>query len=141
MVDNTLIWDKSPDENFHSVCKMLKTYGEAGLVFNSDKFQFCQDVVQFAGLEVTERGVRPARNFLNALLHLSTPNNISDVRASFGMINQVSYAFSMSSVMEPFCHLLKPVNAFIWSPLLQKCFANAKRMSFQQSKKGYSISK
>ena len=50
LVDDTLIWDKSPEENFYSVCKMLKTYGEAGLVFNSDKFQFCQDVFRFAGL-------------------------------------------------------------------------------------------
>ena len=77
---------------------MLKTYGEAGLVFNSDKFQFCQDVVRFAGLEVTEKGVRPAKDFLDAILHLPPPNNISDVRAFFGMVNQVSYAFSMSSI-------------------------------------------
>ena len=56
-VDDTLIWDKYVEENFFSVCKMLKTYGEAGLVFNSDKFQFGQDVVRFAGLEVTKKGV------------------------------------------------------------------------------------
>ena len=112
------------EENFYSVCKMHKTYGEAGLVFNSDKFQFCRDVVCFTGLEVTEKGVRPAKDFPDAILHLPTPNNISDVLAFFGMVNQVSYAFSMSSVMEPFRHLLKPENAFVWSPLLQECFEN-----------------
>ena len=43
------------------------------------------------------------------------------------MVNQVSYAFSMSSIMEPFRHLLKPGNAFVWSPLLQECFDEAKK--------------
>ena len=115
---------------------MLKTYGEAGLVFNSDKFQFCQNVVRFAGLDVTERGVQPARDFLDAILQLPTPNNISDVRAFFRMMNQVSYAFSMLSVMEPFRHLLKPGNAFIWSPLLQERFKNAKRNVTSAVKEG-----
>ena len=82
--------------NIHSMSrKRSTTTSEAGLVFNSDKFQFCQDVVRFAGLEVTEKGVRPAKDFLDAILHLSTLNNISDVRAFFGMVNQVSYAFSI----------------------------------------------
>ena len=49
---------------------MLKTYVEAGLVFNSDKFHFCQDVVRFVGFEVTENGVRPAKDFLDAILNL-----------------------------------------------------------------------
>ena len=96
-------------------------------MFNSDKFQFCQDVLRFAGLEVTEKGVRPAKDFLDAILHLPPPNNISDVRAFFGMVNQVSYAFSMSSIMEPFRHLLKPGNAFVWSPLLRECFEETKK--------------
>ena len=110
-------------------------------MFNSDKFQFCQDVLRFAGLEVTEKGVRPAKDFLDAILHLPTPNNIPDVRAFFGMVDKVSYAFSMLSVMEPFRNLLKPGNAFVWSPLLQECFEEAKKNIISAVKEGYSILK
>ena len=37
---------------------------EAGLIFDSDKFQFGQDSVDFAGLEITSDGVRQSRKFL-----------------------------------------------------------------------------
>ena len=32
------------------VCRLLEIYGKAGLVMNSDKFQFRLDVVEFAGM-------------------------------------------------------------------------------------------
>ena len=97
---------------------------------------FVRFLVRFAGLEVTEKGVRPAKDFLDAILHLPPPKNISDVRAFFGMVNQVSYAFSMSSVMEPFRHLLKPGNAFVWYSLLQECFEDAKKNMISAVKEG-----
>ena len=41
------------------------------------------------------------------------------------MINQVCYAFSMSMIMEPFRHLLRPSTQFLWSPELQQSFEAA----------------
>ena len=52
------------------------------------------------------------------------------------MVNRVSYAFSMSSVMEPFRYLLKPGNAFVGSPLLRECFEDAKRNIISAVKEG-----
>ena len=60
IVDDTLIHSDNIEENFHDVCQLLNT----GLVFNPDKFQFGQETVKFAGLEVTKDGVRPCRKFL-----------------------------------------------------------------------------
>ena len=127
LVDDSLLYDPETETNFYAVCKFLQTYGEAGLVFNSEKFQFAQDVVQFGGLEVTNEGVRPTKSFLDAILNLPSPTCISDVRSFFGLVNQVSYAFSSSTVMEPFRHLLKPGNTFAWSPVLQDLFMLAKQ--------------
>ena len=96
-------------------------------MLNSEKFQFAQDVVQFGGLEVTTDGVRPAKEFLDTIMNLPTPTCITDIRSFFGMVNQLNYAFSSSAVMEPFRHLLKPGNAFAWSPKLQDLFMLAKQ--------------
>ena len=60
IVDDTLIHSDNIEENFHNVCQLLNT----GLVFNPDKFQFGQETVKFAVLEVTKDGVRPCRKFL-----------------------------------------------------------------------------
>ena len=49
IVDDTLLWSDDTRQNFIDVC-MLSTCHTAGLIFNSDKFQFGQETVEFAGL-------------------------------------------------------------------------------------------
>ena len=52
LVDDNMVWDATVEENFVSVCKLLDIYGKAGLVMNSDKFQFGKETVNFAGMEL-----------------------------------------------------------------------------------------
>ena len=53
IVDDTLLWSDDTRQNFMDVCEMLSTCHDAGLIFNSDKFQFGHETVEFAGLGVT----------------------------------------------------------------------------------------
>ena len=57
LVDDSILWDKTLEDNFVSVCRYLEIYGKAGLVVNGDKFQFGQDTVLFAGMQMTSTGV------------------------------------------------------------------------------------
>ena len=82
-------WDNTAEENFVSVCNFLEIYGKAFLVINGDKFQFCQDTVDFAGMEVTSKGVRLSRKFLDTIAELPSPTNTKEVRAFHGLVNQV----------------------------------------------------
>ena len=119
IVDDTLLWSDSVEQNFYDVSTLLITGHNAGLIFNSDKFQFGQDSVDFAGLEVNRDGVRPARKFLESIKSFPRPETLSEARSFFGMINQVSHSFSMSAIMEPLRHLLKPetwTGGFHWTP-------------------------
>ena len=136
IVDDTVLWSDDLATNFTDVCKMLEVCHTAGLIFNSDKFQFGQDVVEFAGLEITNDGVRPCKKFLDAIRAFPTPTNITEVRSFFGMVNQVNYAFSMSETMEPFRHLLRPSKPFQWSPSLQGLFEKAKETIVQAVENG-----
>ena len=56
---------------------------------------------------------------------------MSEARSFFGLVNQVSYTFSMSSVMEPLRLLLKPdtwtPSNFSWTPELEESFKLAKQ--------------
>merc|ERR1711884_877253 len=59
IVDDSLVWSDDVEQNFKDVCHLLKTGHDAGLIFNADKFQFGQEEVYFAGLEVTMEGSGP----------------------------------------------------------------------------------
>ena len=48
IVDDTCLWSDDTEKNFYDVINLLETGHNAGLIFNSDKFQFAQDVVDFA---------------------------------------------------------------------------------------------
>ena len=64
--------------------------------------------------------MRPSEKFLVAIRDFPVPRNIADIRSWFGLVNQVSYAFSMTERMIPFRRLLKPGAAFNWDETMDK---------------------
>ena len=58
LVDDNLIWDKTLEDSYRTGYRLLEIYGKAGLFMNSDKFQFGQDVVEFAGMQVPKISLR-----------------------------------------------------------------------------------
>ena len=74
-------------------------------------------------------GVRPSRKFLEGIKAFPRPDTLSEARSYFGMINQVSYGFAKSGIMEPFRHMLKPDTwavGFSWTSELEQGFRLAK---------------
>ena len=67
-----------------------------------------QEKVHFAGLEVIMDGIKPSAKFLDGIRIFPRPESLTDACSFFGMINQVSYPFAMSIVMEPFRLFFKP---------------------------------
>jgi hypothetical protein len=99
---------------------------ESPLNFNPSKFAFGQDTVEFAGFEITPDSVRPCQKYIHAILDFPTPKDITDIRSWFGLVNQVSYTFSMAERMLPFRELLKPGTQFHWDEQLQTIFDESK---------------
>ena len=111
-IDDTLLWAPSIKDSFSSAVEWLDISGRNGITLNPDKFVFAQDSVDFAGFEITNNSVRPCQKYLSAIRDFPPPKNITDIRSWFGVINQVSYAFSMADRMLPFRKLLKPGTPF-----------------------------
>ena len=57
-VDDSLLHDEDIETHWWRTIDFLELCGRAGIVLNPEKFQFCQETVEFAGLEVTMEGVR-----------------------------------------------------------------------------------
>ena len=105
---------------YHSgqAAQWLDICGRNGITLNPEKFIFAQDVVEFAGFEITNDTVCPCRRYLRAITEFPTPKNITDVRSWFGLFNQVAYAFSMAERMLPFGDLFKPATPFHWNNIV-----------------------
>ena len=68
-----------------------------------------------------------------------TPRNITDVRSWFGLLNQVSYAFSTAERMLPFRDLLKPAVPFRWDDNLDRLFEESKAVITTEIANGVKI--
>ena len=76
------------------------------MVFSLEKFQFANRTVEFAGFQITMKGIQPTDKYITAIKNFPTPTNISTVRSWFGLINQVAYSF-MKTENEKIVELIK----------------------------------
>lgn len=136
-IDDSLLWDDSIESSFWHTVEYISHCADKGIVFNPDKFHFAEREVEFAGFLVTDNGVKPTKRMTEAILHFPTPTNITGVRSWFGLVNQVSYAFSQAEVMAPFRELLKTKNRkFYWDETLERIFQESKKVIVGKIEKG-----
>ena len=138
-VDDALLWSDSIEESFFQACNWLHICGTHGITLNPDKFTFAKEEVEFAGFTITNDSVRPSKKYVKAIADFPTPKNLTDVRSWFGLINQVSYLFSMTDVMLPFRNLLKPSNKFHWDDDLEEAFQKSKSTIIDEINHGVTI--
>ena len=128
IVDDSLLWDQDIETSFWHTFDYIKLGGDNGIVFNKDKFQFAQEVAEFAGFELTQNGYRPLKKIIAAIKDFPTPKSTTDVRSWFGLVNQLAYTFAQAPIMQPFRGLLS-AKSFYWDPTLDQLFQKSKERS------------
>ena len=95
--------------------------------------------MEFAGFEITLQEIKPCGRYLDAIRQFPTPQNITDIRSWFGLVNQVSYYMSMTDKMQPFRDLLEPKVPFYWNRQLQQLFDESKQHIVETNQNGTRI--
>ena len=127
------------EESFSQAVQWLDICGRHGITLNPDKFVFAQETVEFAGLKSPLIVFAHARNISKPSLTSPSPKNITDIRSWFGLVNQVSYAFSMAKRMLPFRQLLKQGTPFTWNDELNEAFEESKAVIADETEHGVLI--
>ena len=138
-IDDTVMWSNNITESYHQAVEWLDICGKNGIILNPQKFVFAQDTVEFAGFEISNNSVRPGSKYFEAIRNFPTPKNITDIRSWFGLVNQVSYAASMTEKMQPFRQLLKPDTKFLWTNDMEKLFIESKTQIIEEIQNGVQI--
>ena len=130
-VDDTLLYDTCIEDAFYKFYRAwdhLQLCWDKGIVLNPDKFQFCVDTANFAGLRITPTGISPSEPLLSSICDFPIPKDITDARSWFGLVNQVAWAYSISPIMQPFRTLVKHNSRFYWDDILDKLFSESKKL-------------
>ena len=125
-VDDTLLWDRTLEENFKRTCEYLTHCNARGITFNEEKFKFGRREVEYLGFIITEDSVKPSSEFIAGIRDFPEPKDLSGVRSWFGLVNQVNYTLSDSTMMAPFKPLLSSKSKFEWTAELAEAFSKSK---------------
>ena len=135
-IDDSCLFKPTIAELFHHTVKYIDKCRLNGIVFNPNKFVFGKTDVDFAGFHLTSSGYKPTTVTTQAIMQIPVPESLTDVRSFFGLVEQVSYAFSKAEVMAPFRELLQKNRRFYWDDHLTALFDNAKRVIVEKVKDG-----
>ena len=138
-VDDTCLWSSNISDSFFQACNYLTLCSRNGIVFNKEKFVFCNKEVEFAGFVISEDEVKPSPKIMENITNFPVPKTISDIRGWFGLVNQVAPFFANRRVMEPFRELLKPPaqgKKVYWDDNLTKLFEESKVVIVDAIKEG-----
>ena len=128
VVDDVVIYDSDTTQHTDHVRQFLQRCAERQITLNTDKWVFAQPQVTFAGFIVSEQGYRVDRSITDAISSFPTPANRTDLRAFFGLANQLSASTAtIANLLAPMRPLLSTKNEFAWSPDLDHAFTTAKQ--------------
>ena len=91
------------------------------------------------GFTLTQDDMRPAAAMIEYVRNFPAPKNITQARAFFGLVEEVSYAFSKCADMSHFRHLLSPKTKFIWMEHLEREFGLTKASIVRKIHKGVTM--
>ena len=135
-IDDALLYENSIRDNYFSTWDYLQLCSDKGITANEKKFQFCQDNVLFAGLQITAPGIKPAESILSAIKDFAAPKDLGSARSWFGLVNQIAWAYSNGKAMQPFRDLVKQSTKFHWDETLERLFQESKKILIEQSIEG-----
>ena len=138
-VDDTATWDDDLEQHWWRMMDYLELHGREGIVLNPKKFQFAQKDIDFAGFRITDNDVQPLPKYLESIRSFPKPKSIADIRAWFGLVNQVSHYNKLIEIMAPFKPLLSPKTKFEWTQELELAFDNSKTELINAIKNGVRI--
>ena len=81
-------------------------------------------------------GLGPTDTFVDTIQSFPTPQSLTDIRAWFGTVNQISYTFAATEHMAPFRQLLSSKLPFAWSQELDLAFQKSKAEIIRQCSLG-----
>lgn len=129
-IDDICIITKGTFEDHLKVLEeVLRRLGRNGLKVHADKSKFCCYETEFLGFVLSREGIKPQHKKVEAILAMSEPKNVKQVRSILGFINYYKqFVPHRSDLLAPISALTKKHVKFVWSQECQESLDTVKRL-------------
>ena len=107
-LDNILITCKTDEEHVQTLETVFDKLKEANVRLKFAKFQFIKPSLVFLGHCISEYGLIPVKDKVDAIVNAPEPSNTTELKSFLGMINFYrKYLRNLATVLDPLTGLLK----------------------------------
>ena len=125
ITDNILVHGRDLEEHYASLTDVIRRIDAPGLKLNHSKCVLRQSELRYFGHIIA---VKPDPARVKALIELSLPNNIIELRTVLCMFQYFAkFGYNMSAVMKPMTDLLRADVCWSWDHAQQSSFDDTKR--------------
>lgn len=122
-LDDIVIYARSLSEHREKFEKLARRLRKANLKLQPSKCAFLQKEVAYLGHRISEDGVRPSVEKLQAVKQFPTPKNVREVREFLGLAGYYRrFIDSYSRISKPLTNLLKKDHGFDWDKDQERAF-------------------
>ena len=128
IADDIVVCGSTLSEHDQAFCEMLKATRKHNVSLNSDKLQFKQAQVDFYGHVLTENGIQPAKEKLEAIHNMKSPSNMGELQTILGMVTYLNrFSTKLADLTSPLRELTKKHVHFSWEPHHQQALNRIKQ--------------
>ncbi|GBM58377.1 Transposon Ty3-G Gag-Pol polyprotein [Araneus ventricosus] len=106
-IDDILIASKSPQEHMLHLRALFERLCYYGLTINHSKCKFGESSLEFLGYQISENGLQPLPDRVEAIQEFPMPKNLTQLRRFLGMYNFYRRFIPRAA------HILAPLNKFL----------------------------
>ena len=126
-MDDVLIFGSDKAQHDQRLTAALKRLQAAGVTLNSEKCEFAKTRVKFLGHVIDLEGIRPDSDKISAIIQMTAPCNVSEVRRFLGMVNQLGkFSPRVSELTQPLRELLSSKRSWTWGSSQEEAFSQIK---------------
>ncbi len=97
----------SQDDHLSKLSQVLIRLRLAGLKVNAAKFSFCATETEYLGYVLTREGIKPQPKKIEAILALTPPQNVKQLRGFLGMVQYYKDLWArQSKILSPLTNLV-----------------------------------
>ena len=123
LMDDVLVYGENQREHDERLEAVLMRIKAAGMTLNSDKCEVSKSQLKFLGHIIDETGVQADPAKTEAVIQMSPPKNVTEVRRFIGIVNQLSkFIPNCATILHPLNVLLSKKNEWTWGPSQEEAF-------------------
>ena len=127
--DDILVTGETVSQSLENLEAVLSRLDDAGLRLKKEKCQFMAHEITYLGHRISQAGIKPVGEKVQALVDAKVPGNDTELKAYLGLLNYYGkFLQGLSQKLHPLHRLLQNGVKWQWGAEQQECFEKTKNM-------------